>query len=215
MKLFIGAHLDDIEIGCGAYLSSLSIKNLTDDTHVIIFSEGRLGGKSKERIDAFKKNMEILGIKNYSILSQEIDTFFDSKYEDLKLFLTYKINKYKLFEENILEVYFNSADNHKDHELINRLVKETFRPFMVNKLVEYEIPSSNLFNTPGDNFNWYYQFDRSIAEMKGRLIYSYKNISLFDTKDARDIDYTLQFNKLQGNKIGKSHVERYNILYTV
>jgi len=219
MKLFIGAHLDDIEIGCGAYLSCLKKRGELDfiNKRILILSEGRFNNPidiRNKRKEAFKINMEKLGIKEneYKILSQRIDTEFHDYQHEIKHHLNKLLKEAQ--EDEIIEVYFHSADNHQDHQIVNKLVKEIFRPFLVNRLIEFEIPSSNLFNQPGDNFNYYLPFDKEIAEMKQELINSYKDISLFATKDARDINYTLTFNKLQGQKLNKDFCERYNIIYT-
>ena len=85
MLLFIGAHLDDIEIGCGGYLSYLKRTIGLDcvDIKVIVLSEGFDGNRidiSKKRREAFEVNMEKLGVTDYYVIDQRIDTqFFDNK----------------------------------------------------------------------------------------------------------------------------------------
>ena len=220
MKIFIGAHLDDIEIGCGAYLSYLKKEDKLNyiDKRFLILSEGMFKNPielSQKRRESFEINMEKLGIKEneYKIINQRIDTEFHEHYSEIKYYLNELLKEAQSIGD-VIEVYFHSADNHQDHSLVNKLVKEIFRPFLVDRLIEYEIPSSNLFNQPGDNFNYYFSFNKEIAEMKQELIDSYKNISLFATEDSRDINYPLAFNKMQGRKINKDFVERYNIVYT-
>jgi len=220
MKLFIGAHLDDIEIGCGGYLSYLKDRGELEyiEKRFLILSEGRFTNSidlSKKRREAFEINMEKLGIKEneYKIINQRIDTEFYNYQHEIKYHLN-ELLKEAQESADCIEVYFHSADNHQDHQIVNKLVKEIFRPFLVNRLIEFEIPSSNLFNQPGDNFNYYFNFNNNIAELKQELIDSYKNISLFTTEDVRDINYTLAFNRIQGRKLNQDYVERYNIIYT-
>jgi len=223
MKIFIGAHLDDIEIGCGAYLSKLKEEGVLEyiDKKFLILSEGMFKNPidlSRKRREAFEINMEKLGIKEneYKIISQRMDTEFHKHYHEIKYYLNELLKEaYDSYDD--IEVYFHSADNHHDHQLVNKLVKEIFRPFFVVKLIEYEIPGSNLYNKPGDNFNQYFLFDEKIAQKKKELLESYKNISLFDVPDIRGIEMIMKHNEFYGSKFReydeKIFAERYNIIF--
>ena len=206
MLLFIGAHLDDIEIGCGGYLSYLRKTIGLDrvDIKVVILSEGFEGNKvdiSKKRREAFEVNMEKLGVTDYYVIDQRIDTQFYNYKEviknDLNKLFKEITRKHEKGECGLPEIFFHSADNHEDHRIVNELVKEIFRPMFVKSLIEYEIPSSNLYNSPGDNFNWYFLYNQEIQEMKNELLDSYKGISLRERGDIRSIDYILKHYKVE------------------
>jgi len=217
MEIFIGAHPDDIEIGCGAYLIKEKNQGFINFKKFLVLSSGGPFESPfiiEKRIQAFKKNMEYLNIseEKYKIINRNYATrFFDYKSE-IKNYLEEFAKE--IFKENdYLKVFFHSADNHQDHQIINQLVKEVFRPFLVDKLIEFEIPSSNLYNKPGDNFNIYFDFDENIAKEKQKLLDSYKDISLFKKDDARDINFTIKHNKYLGEKFGGEYMERYHLIF--
>lgn len=226
MKIFIGAHLDDIEIGCGAYLSYLNEKNETNNIKCIVLSEGLENNSiktSKKRREAFEINMEKLNIKeeNYTVINHRIDTHFHEHYNELKFYLNdllknilneTKVSKEESKEGEKVEIFFHKKDNHNDHTIINNLVKEIFRPFYVDRLIEFEIPSSNLYNTDL-NMNFNFIYDESIKNKKQELLDSYKNISLFETNDSRDINFTIYSNQYYGKMIQEKYIERYNIVF--
>jgi len=220
-KLFIGAHLDDIEIGCGAYISTL--KHPKKSLAVPISFGHSLHKKeiNIKRKEIFEKNMKELGTL---FISDENKNFLDTKFFEnqgiikMKLLVLLEIAK----EYKIKEIYFHSEDNHQDHEIVNRLVKEIFRPFVypeLEALIEYEIPGSNLYGKPGDNFNTFFFFDEEVLEKKRKLIKNYEGICTFETGDARDYNYPITANKKEGFKWGQKTgndikaCERYNVIW--
>jgi len=214
MKVFIGAHPDDIEIGCGAYLLSLREKSFTEHCTAITLSSG----SSNENIEIHTKrrafcikNFEFLDLKFYKILNHNALNFHN-EYDKIKNDLIL-ISK-ELFKSNdLIEVYFHSADNHEDHKIVNKIVKEVFRPFDVYALYEYEIPQANIYNQPGDDFNIYFDFIEKMAREKQELLNNYKDISLFERNDARDINFTLKWNKIQGERFGFDYTERFKLIF--
>jgi len=235
INLFIGAHLDDIEIGCGGILADYFFKKseVLKNSYFVILSSGRELNDisiSEKRLKAFEINMEKLNIpeSRYFVNNSRIDTeFFDHKINIKQYLLSILKKIQKRYEEKNpdncelfnLNVYFNSSDNHEDHRITNELIKEIIRPFSnlncfkVNSLIEYEIPSSNLYGSPGDHFCIYKTIENKQLEFKKELLDSYKNISLFSTQDARDPKYIINWNKIQGEKIGDVPVERFNLIF--
>ena len=229
--IFIGAHLDDIEIGCGGFIKSLAEsleeqKSLLEiNTHFLNISSGLFNIDQEindKRAQAYEVNLEkikFINLNKLNVYSKIINKRMDTKFFNFKNLIKDHLNNYflKLSKKIDLKetiVFFNSADNHEDHRITNELVKEIFRPFFVKALIEYEIPSSNLYGSPGDNFNWYFSMDKETLEFKKELLESYLGISLHASDDARGIRYTTDFNKLQAKKMNLgAAVERFNIVY--
>ncbi len=127
--LCLGAHSDDIEIGCGGTL--LQLKNLYPELklHWVVFSAAGV------RRDEAEKGAELFG--GVSLERAEFKEFRDG-------FLPYTGTEVKNFFE-ILKTNVNpdlifthwSGDAHQDHRLINELTWNTFRNHMI---LEFEIP---------------------------------------------------------------------------
>jgi LmbE family N-acetylglucosaminyl deacetylase len=127
--LCLGAHSDDIEIGCGGTL--LHLRNIYPQLqfHWVVFSgAGIRGDEAKKGAELFaaERAHEII-IKGYRdgflpYGGMEVKDFF----EELKL----KVNPDLIFTHW-------RADAHQDHRLVNELTWNTFRDHLI---LEYEIP---------------------------------------------------------------------------
>ena len=140
--LCLGAHCDDLEIGCGGTI--LKILNTLSNTEVdwIVFSgKGKRAGEAKNSaisflIDAKKTNIEIKGFKDgfFPYTGAEIKNHF----EELKR---------RISPDLIFTHYRN--DLHQDHRLISELTWNTFRDHLIfeYEIVKYDgdIGSPNLF----------------------------------------------------------------------
>jgi len=140
--LCLGAHCDDIEIGCGGTVLKL-IRTMKDlDIKWIVFSSD--DRREKEALksakdflrDAKKKKIVINRFRNsyFPYQGTEIKEYF----EQMKM----------EFSPDIIFTHFRN-DLHQDHRLINELTWNTYRDHLI---LEYEIPkfdgdlgSPNLF----------------------------------------------------------------------
>jgi LmbE family N-acetylglucosaminyl deacetylase len=128
--LLLGAHCDDIEIGCGATLVHLFQAVPELEVEWIVFSSNELREKearssAEEFLSGVRKhNIEILQYKNcfFPSESQKIKGYF----EELKN----RIDPAVIFTHC-------RGDLHQDHRTINELTWNTFRNHLV---LEYEIP---------------------------------------------------------------------------
>jgi len=140
--LCLGAHADDIEIGCGGAILEFLLRRRNVEFHWVVFSaENDREREARSSAELFlkgaaKKQVSILGFRNGFFPSQagEIKEFF----EDLKD---------RLSPDLILTHMRN--DLHQDHRVINELTWNTWRNHLI---LEYEIPkydgdlgSPNLF----------------------------------------------------------------------
>jgi len=128
--LCIGAHCDDIEIGCGGTLLSILRENIHTEIHWVVCSSGRRREKEARSSaglflkQAEKKKIEIKNFRN---------GYFPYIGDKLKNYL--ENIKTKTFPDLIFTHYRN--DLHQDHRIISELTWNTFRNHLI---LEYEIP---------------------------------------------------------------------------
>jgi len=128
--LCLGAHSDDIEIGCGGTILRLRDQRFTLEFYWVVFSAaGIRGEEAKTAANLF------VGSANWQgpILKSFRDGYMPFEganvkdfFEDLKLRLSPDV----IFTHN-------GKDAHQDHRLIAELTSSTFRDHLI---LEYEIP---------------------------------------------------------------------------
>jgi LmbE family N-acetylglucosaminyl deacetylase len=146
--LCLGAHSDDIEIGCGGTILRLIEENPGIEVHWIVFSAlGDRGLEARKSAEDFLKSAG----DGRVILKEFRDGYFPSKEEALKDF----------FEElkastspDVIFTHFRN-DLHQDHRQLCELTWNTWRDHFI---LEYEIPkydgdlaSPNFFVPLGDD----------------------------------------------------------------
>lgn len=140
--LCLGAHCDDIEIGCGGTLSNMLGKYKNAEVHwVVLSSDSRREKEARSSANLFLRNAKIKNIlvkkfRNgyFPYVGGEIKDYF----EDLK----------NNFSPDVIFTHYR-LDIHQDHRVTSDLTWNTFRN---NFILEYEIPkfdgdfgSPNLF----------------------------------------------------------------------
>jgi LmbE family N-acetylglucosaminyl deacetylase len=128
--LCLGAHCDDIEIGCGGTILQFLETHNNSSIHWIVFSanqeRSREASKSAHIFlkHAQEKNIVIQNFRNsfFPFIGTEIKEYF----EQFK----------KQFVPDIIFTHYRN-DLHQDHRLIAELTWNTFRDHLI---VEYEIP---------------------------------------------------------------------------
>jgi LmbE family N-acetylglucosaminyl deacetylase len=128
--LCLGAHADDIEIGCGGTVLRLSAELPDLVVRWIVFSgAGLRAAEARNSAAAFlenvsQKHIEVLGFR---------DGYFPSQSADIKdHFEAIKGD----FEPSLVLTHWH-GDAHQDHRLLAELTTNTFRDHLV---LEYEIP---------------------------------------------------------------------------
>jgi len=151
--LCLGAHSDDIEIGCGGTILRLikEHKRLLI-TWIIFSSDEQRASEAHASADAFlkdayEKKVFIKDFQNgyFPYLGKQIKDYFEQLKPDLS-------------PDLIFTHYRN--DLHQDHRLINELTWNTFRN---HQILEYEIPKYD-----GDLGipNFYVDLDETISKQK-------------------------------------------------
>lgn len=128
--LCLGAHSDDIEIGCGATILSLLQARRDVEVQWTVFSgHGPRGEEARGSAAAFlegaaRSEVDLLGFRDgfFPYQGAEIKEYFEA----LK----------RRFDPDIVLTH-RGADRHQDHRLLSELTWNTFRSHQV---LEYEIP---------------------------------------------------------------------------
>lgn len=135
--LAIGAHPDDVEIGCAGAL--LGHRRRGDDVTVLTLSAGRVGGDGEARVHESIAAAEVIGAE--LIVGDLPDTRIDPGIETIRLI------------EAVVQrsrpsiVYVHSRhDNHQDHRAINLAAMSATRG--VQKVFAYQSPSATNDFTP-------------------------------------------------------------------
>ena len=156
--LCIGAHPDDIEIGCGGSILRIS-KEFDTETYWLVLSGNDI--RKREAIQSAEKFLEkskIMEIKSQNFK----ENFFPYIGNIIKAFF----EELKDISPDIIFTHCRH-DLHQDHRLISELTWNTFRDHLI---LEYEIPKyDGDFLTP----NLYVNLSKEICEKKISLIISY------------------------------------------
>ena len=127
--LCVGAHSDDIEIGCGGTIFRLLAENRDTEVHwVVLGSSGERDSEARASAERFlmeaqKKNVVVEHFKNgfFPYIGEEIKAFF----ERIQVGIA----------PDIVFTHYRN-DLHQDHRLVSELTWNTFRNHLI---LEYEI----------------------------------------------------------------------------
>ena len=128
--LCLGAHSDDIEIGCGGTLLKLAGRNPNVNVRWVVFS-GR-GSRAREARSAARTFLRGFKRSRVSVHSFH-DGFFPSDWKSIKQ----RFERLKAtFEPDLILTHYRD-DRHQDHRVLSDLTWNTFRRHLI---LEYEIP---------------------------------------------------------------------------
>ncbi len=158
--LLIGAHCDDIEIGCGGTILHLVEKYPNTHFEWVVFSSSAIraneAAKSANQFlaNAGSKNVRIQSFRNgyFPYIGSEIKDFFE-------------LIKLQVNPDLILTHHLD--DRHQDHRTLAELTWNTFRNHLI---LEYEIPKYD--GGLGDP-NFFVPISQANAETKIRALMEY------------------------------------------
>lgn len=158
--LCLGAHADDIEIGCGGTILRWTEQNPDLEVHWVVFA-----ARGDRRLEAQRSAEAFLGhsrAKRIELHSFR-DSFFPSDFFDIKE--SFEELKGRVSPDVILTHY--GEDRHQDHRVISELTWNTFRHHLV---LEYEIPKYD-----GDlgQPNAFVTLDEATCDRKIDLLYEH------------------------------------------
>jgi len=151
--LCIGAHSDDIEIGCGGLILSLIGGQKAVDIDWVVFSAvGRREREARRSAETFLQGAH----RKRIVVKHFRDGFFP--YDGAKIKRVFEQLKASVTPDLVLTHYRD--DRHQDHRVLSDLTWNTFRDHWV---LEYEIPKfDGDFGAP----NCFVPLDRRICSRK-------------------------------------------------
>jgi LmbE family N-acetylglucosaminyl deacetylase len=158
--LCLGAHADDIEIGCGGTVLRWAKENPGLAFHWVVFSAaGSRRPEAERSARGFLKSSKEPHVELHSFR----DGFFPSQFSEIKE--TFEQLKAAVAPDVILTHY--GSDRHQDHRVVSELTWNTFRNHLV---LEYEIPKYD-----GDlgQPNVFVALDEPTCEAKIDLLYEH------------------------------------------
>jgi LmbE family N-acetylglucosaminyl deacetylase len=166
--LCLGAHSDDIEIGCGATLLTLAARRPRPNFRWVVWSAA-----DQREIEANRGARNFLGAAAAEAVSVHAfrDGYFPAQFAELKDAFE------KLAREFRPDIIFTHSrdDRHQDHRVVSDLTWNTFRKQLI---LEYEVPKWD-----GDlgRPNLYVPVSRAMAHRKIRAL-----LSTFGTQRSKD-----------------------------
>jgi LmbE family N-acetylglucosaminyl deacetylase len=151
--LCLGAHCDDIEIGCGGTILKLLERKTRASVDWIVFSsDEERAAEARHSAQAFLARAESQNV----VIKRFRNSFFPYVASDIKAYFE------ELKRETSPDVVFTHYRNdlHQDHRVISELTWNSFRNHLV---MEYEIPKyDGDFGSP----NCFVQLDARLAQKK-------------------------------------------------
>jgi LmbE family N-acetylglucosaminyl deacetylase len=155
--LCLGAHADDLEIGCGGTILKLTAAGRAVSVTWVVWSgEGRREQEARESAEVFLERAKAREVIVHSFR----DGFFPSQSAAIKE--CFEALKRRGDVDLILTHY--RGDLHQDHRIISELTWNTFRHHLI---LEYEIPKyDGDFGSP----NVFVELDEDVARRKAETI---------------------------------------------
>ncbi len=155
--LCLGAHCDDIEIGCGGTILRLVSQFPDLEIRWIVFSSTpEREPEALKAADAFLANVR----KRKITVNKFRDGFFPSEFGKAKEF--FEELKKEVSPDIIFTHYRN--DRHQDHRVISDLTWNTWRDHLI---LEYEVPKyDGDFGSP----NFFVHLDKDLLDKKVKIL---------------------------------------------
>ena len=184
--LCLGAHSDDIEIGCGGAVLKLIQEHPETEIRWIVFSSNK--ARSKEAVQSAASFLK--GSSNKVTVKTFRDGFFPFVGAEIKdCFEELKSE----FSPDVVFTHYG-ADAHQDHRMISQLTWNTFRSHLI---LEYEIPKyDGDFGSP----NFFVPLSKSICATKVRYLMEHFSTQRNKHWFSEDLFYsTLRIRGMEAN----------------
>ena len=132
--LFLGAHPDDIELGCGALIHHIAP---ISQVRCVTLSDNQKNPSLKNVVEEHYKSMDILGVQRENVVFGSFTTriFPDARQDILEYFLKLRDE----FRPDIIFVH-SRQDVHQDH---NTMTEESLRAFRGITVLGFDVVRSS------------------------------------------------------------------------
>ncbi|HEX3628127.1 MAG TPA: PIG-L deacetylase family protein [Verrucomicrobiae bacterium] len=194
--LCLGAHSDDIEIGCGATILSLTRKNPEIAVWWVVFTaDGLRQAEAKKSARTFLQNAG----KAQVIVKQFRNGYFPFEAAGIKEFFEFLKSR---INPDLVFTHFRN-DRHQDHRLVSDLTWNTFRNHLI---LEYEIPKyDGDLGTP----NLFAPVDKQLAQEKADNLCRF--FSTQNNKHWFDQETFLSLMRLRGMECCSKYAEAFYV----
>jgi len=192
--LAVGAHPDDIELGCGGTVCQATLHGIK--VVAVFMSKGEQSGKAEVRMEESVKALKVLGVDDV-FFGEFRDTEIPNSHEAIDFLEKFCMNKKP---DMVLTHTIN--DIHQDHRTVGWISLSAFRN--VPKILAYETPRV----TP--SFSPSYFLDISSC-----VDYKWKALKCHNSqKDKRYLTYESMINlaSFRGSQVGVSAAEAFEVL---
>lgn len=158
---FIGAHPDDIELGCGAFIAHIVNQA---ELLCVTLSDNQKNPALKNVLSELYDSMSVLGVARENIIVEKFETrrFPHARQEILEFLIDLK----RTFQPEIVFVH-TSADIHQDHVTAT---EETLRAFRGTTVLGFDVLRSSYGFFP----KFLVRVDEKDVELKIRSLAEYK-----------------------------------------
>lgn len=145
--LIISPHADDMELGCGGYVSKAvmqgcQVRNVVVATGTIIHQRQGLAVTMQQREVELRESLKTLGVQSYSILFEGLDTKLDT----IPIVEIVKKLEREVKDFNPTEIFIPLPSAHQDHNRTYEACLAALRPSVMSHQIEliasYEYPAS-------------------------------------------------------------------------
>lgn len=119
--LFVGAHPDDIELGCGALLAHITDRS---DVLCVTLSDNQTNPDLKGLVEEHYRAMEVLGVENEAVVVEQFETRNFARDRQEILEYLYQLNR--SHQPDVVFVH-SESDIHQDHGVVTREALRAFR----------------------------------------------------------------------------------------
>ena len=184
MTIYLGAHTDDIELGCGG--------SIVKDSYGFTFTcTSAFRHLLPEMLNSFK----VLGINHDTKIRQD----FQHRNIDRQMLLDELIKIRDKYNPTTVFTH-SSFDTHQDHQVIHN---ETLRAFKHCNIIGYQLPWNDL---KGSKYTYYKGIDLKKKQEALKCYKSQRNRTYFNGK------YQASLAMVAGQECGKKFAEKFEVI---